>query len=279
MLDTVLEYAARLCEAERGSIHRWDGSVYRTAAFFGPKNEEYEHVAYETPRVAGRTTLIGRVALERETVHIPDVTKDPEYEANDLQRLGAYRTMLGVPLMRDGFPIGVFVLTRNEVRPFSLRQIELVQTFADQAVIAIENVRLFNETTDSLERQTATSEVLKAISGTAFDLAGLLDTVIAHASRLTEAENGFVYQVDGDVLAMRASFGERADVMREWQRDHPIRTNHTGSATGRAFAERRTIHIPDVDADPTYTYADAKRLGGFRVLLAVRSSATTARSA
>jgi two-component system, NtrC family, sensor kinase len=269
VLDTVLEYAARLCEAERGSIHRWDGSAYRTAAFYGPKNEEYEHVAYETPRVAGRTTLIGRVAIERDTVHIPDVTTDHEYEAKDLQRLGGYRTMLGVPLMRDGFPIGVFVLTRNEVRPFSRRQIELVQTFADQAVIAIENVRLFNETTDSLERQTATSEVLKAISGTAFDLAGVLDTVIAHASRLTEAENGFVYQVDGDVLAMRASFGERADVMREWQRDHPIRTDHTGSATGRAFAERRTIHIPDVDADPTYTYADAKRLGGFRVLLAV----------
>jgi len=269
VLDTVLEYAARLCEAERGSIHRWDGSAYRTAAFYGPKNEEYEHVAYETPRVAGRTTLIGRVAIERETVHIPDVTTDQEYEATDLQRLGGFRTMLGVPLMRDGFPIGVFVLTRNEVRPFSLRQIELVQTFADQAVIAIENVRLFNETTDSLERQTATSEVLKAISGTAFDLAGVLDTVIAYASQLTEAENGFVYQVDGDLLAMRASFGERADVMREWQREHPIRTDHTGSATGRAFAERRTIHIPDVDADPTYTYADAKRLGGFRVLLAV----------
>ncbi|HAF09401.1 MAG TPA: hypothetical protein DCK98_04890 [Chloroflexi bacterium] len=261
VLDTVLEYAARLCEAERGSIHRWDGSAYRTAAFYGPKNEEYEHVAYDTPRVAGRTTLIGRVAIERETVQ--------EYEAKDLQRLGGYRTMLGVPLMRDGFPIGVFVLTRNEVRPFSLRQIELVQTFADQAVIAIENVRLFNETTDSLERQTATSEVMKAISGTAFDLAGVLHTVIAYASQLTEAENGFVYQVDGDLLAMRASFGERADVMREWQREHPIRTDHTGSATGRAFAERRTIHIPDVDADPTYTYADAKRLGGFRVLLAV----------
>jgi len=238
------------------------GDAVKAAAQKNP-NQKFQilDVAYDPPRVAGRTTLIGRVAIERETVQ--------EYEAKDLQRLGGYRTMLGVPLMRDGFPIGVFVLTRNEVRPFSLRQIELVQTFADQAVIAIENVRLFNETTDSLERQTATSEVMKAISGTAFDLAGVLHTVIAYASQLTEAENGFVYQVDGDLLAMRASFGERADVMREWQREHPIRTDHTGSATGRAFAERRTIHIPDVDADPTYTYADAKRLGGFRVLLAV----------
>jgi signal transduction histidine kinase len=145
-LETLVEEAAHLCAADHGSIHRWDGSAYRTAAFWGPSlSDEYKREGFDAPRYPGRDTLVGRTALEREVVHILDATTDPEYSAQSLQKLGGYRTMLGVPLMRDGFPIGVFALLRGEVTPFTERQIELVRTFADQAAIAIENVRLFNE--------------------------------------------------------------------------------------------------------------------------------------
>src|SRR3982074_2116625 len=166
VLTTLVEQAARLCDAEKGSIHRYEGEGYRTAAFGGANiTAEYKQVALDTVRRPGRDTLIGRAALERDVVHIPDVLADPEYKAGDVQRVGGYRTALAVPLLREGFPIGVFVLMRPAVRPFTARQIELVRTFADQAVIAIENVRLFNETTEALEHQTATSAILSVISG------------------------------------------------------------------------------------------------------------------
>ena len=130
-------------------------------------------------------------------------------------------------------------------------------------------MRLFNETTESLERQTATAEVLKVISSTAFDLPRVLDVVITHATRLTEAEAGFVYQAHGEFLQMTAAYGERAQVMRDWQRDNPIRTDYEGSATGRAFSTGKTVHIADVLEDPTYTYTQARDLGQFRALLSV----------
>jgi GAF domain-containing protein len=113
VLDAVLNRAARLCGADRASIHLLDGDVYRTAAFWGPTNPEFRRVAYDTTRKPGRETLIGRTALERAVVHIPDVLADPEYRANDLQRLAGFRTMLGVPLFSGEILAGVFILTRN----------------------------------------------------------------------------------------------------------------------------------------------------------------------
>jgi GAF domain-containing protein/anti-sigma regulatory factor (Ser/Thr protein kinase) len=244
VFDTVLESAARLCEAERGSIHRWDGSVYRTAAFYGPKNEEYERVGYDTPREPSRKTLIGRVALERETIHIPDVLQDVEYEATDLQRLGGYRTMLGVPLMHDGFPIGVLVLTRNEVRPFSERQIELVHTFADQAVIAIENVSLFNETKEALERQTALAEILRVISRSPTDVQPVLDAIAESAARFCAAEDVSVGLMEGETWRIRSHYGA-IEITPE------VTTSPLGPTfvSGRSMIERRTIHVPDLQAE------------------------------
>jgi GAF domain-containing protein/anti-sigma regulatory factor (Ser/Thr protein kinase) len=244
VLQTVLEYAARLCEAERGSIHRWDGALYRTTAFWGPQNEEYERAAYDIARSPSRSTLIGRVALERTTVHIPDVMQDTEYAAQDLQRLGGYRTMLGVPLMKDGFPIGVFVLTRNQVRPFTQRQIELVQTFADQAVIAIENVRLFNETKESLERQTAIGEILRVISASPTDIQPVLDAIAESASKVAGAEDVSVFIVRGDEGVSSSHTGP-IDVPGSIPLD-------TRSVTGRAIVERRLVHVPDVRATDEY---------------------------
>ena len=175
VLDTLVESAGRLCEAEQTVIFLRDGDIYRIAALHGMP-PELEEFARQHPISAGRNTLTGRVALESRVVHIPDALADPEY-AYGAQPLGDYRAMLGVPLLREGSCVGVMAMTRKTPQPFTTKQIELVTTFADQAVIAIENVRLFDEVqartqelSESLEQQTATSEVLKVISISPGDL-------------------------------------------------------------------------------------------------------------
>ena len=267
VLDTIAESAARFCGADDSGVAllRPDGNVDLIATH-GRLVEPRAVFALSDRYVTGRSIRQGRLF----NIADMDALRDEEFsEAKDYAREHGYHGFLAAPLIKDGVAMGAIQLRRVRPGAFTAQQVELVQTFASQAVIAIENVRLFNETREALERQTATAEVMKAIGGAAFDLDGVLGTVIAHATTLTGADNGFVYQVEGDILRMRASYGPRARVMREWQRDNPIRIDNLGSATGRSFSERRTVHIPDVDADPTYTYVDAKRLGGFRVLLSV----------
>ena len=144
VLDTLVVSAARLCDADRACIFQKRGDVYRWVSNFGFSPELIAY-ADEHPFTAGKHSTTSRVALEGRPIHNPDVLADPNYRASEYQRLGDYRTMLGIPLLREGVPIGVFILTRQQVRPFTDRQIELVTGFADQAVIAIENVRLFDE--------------------------------------------------------------------------------------------------------------------------------------
>ena len=130
--------------------------------------------------------------LEGKVIHIPDAQSDPEYTMTELIKLDPFRTMLGVPLLREGNPIGVITLTRAVVRPFTKQEIQLVTTFADQAVIAIENVRLLEELRESLQQQTATADVLKVISRSTFDLRSVLDTLVQSAVRLCEADIGHI---------------------------------------------------------------------------------------
>src|SRR5262249_43825541 len=202
VLDTLVESAATLCEAEIANIWRPDGKVYRLAAGYGAasrskeafENKEYlKTISIEPSRgsVAGRTLLAGK------TVQVHDIQADPDYKLPGILALGKYRTALGVPLLREGAPIGVLVLARTRVQQFTHKQVELVTTFADQAVIAIENARLFEaeqqrtrELSESLEQQTATAEVLKVISSSPAELEPVFNALLANAIRICEATFG-----------------------------------------------------------------------------------------
>src|SRR5262245_27333973 len=197
VLQTLVENATRLCSAETGSIWRFDGEVFRLVADHGVSIELKEAWARQ-PFGVGRGSVTGRTALERRTVQIPDALADPEYMLADAQRAGGYRTILGVPMLREGALVGVFGLLRYKVQPFTDKQIEFVETFADQAVIAIENVRLFNETKEALDRQTATSEILRVISSSPTDVQPVFDTIAQSAARLCEALDVSIFRVEGD---------------------------------------------------------------------------------
>ena len=193
VLDTLTESAAQLCDAESAHIFRCFGTIYRLAACRGYSREYEEHMRQRSFE-PGRDSTVGRIALEHRMVHIPDVLADPEYSQPESQKLGRWRTMLGVPLMREGVPIGALTLTRSVVKPFTDKQIELVTIFADQAVIAIENVRLFDEVqaktrdlTESLQQQTATGDVLKVIASSPTDVEPALQAIVESACELCNA--------------------------------------------------------------------------------------------
>ncbi|MGE3986385.1 GAF domain-containing protein [Pseudorhodoplanes sp.] len=276
VLDTLTESAAKLCDADMAGItrQRADGQGFShvTNYNFPPDWIGYNAAIKMEP---GRGSVVGRVLLDGKAVQVPDVFADPEYTYLEPAKKAGYRTFLGVPLLRQGQPIGVVTLARRTVAPFSDKQIQLAQTFGDQAVIAIENTRLLDELrtrtddlSESLEQQTATSEVLKVISRSTFDLQTVLQTLVESAVRLSEADQGTIAQsMGGNVFYRTATFGfspEFTDLVK----DLPVAPER-GSATGRALLEGRTIHIPDIESDPDYTFHDAKRLGGFRAILAV----------
>src|SRR5262249_43614383 len=203
VLDTLVESAARLCEADTAAIHRPVGNAYLYVASYGFSQEFDEHMR-ERQFVPGRGTVLGRALIEGNVVQIPDVLNDPDYALGDVVRKVGARTMLGVPLLREGSPVGVIVLTRRTVQPFTEKQIELVTTFADQAVIAIENTRLLNELRESLQQQTATSEVLKVISSSPGELIPVFETMLESATRICEAKFGTLYLREGDAFRAAA---------------------------------------------------------------------------
>ena len=188
VLDTLTESACKLCDAEAANIWRPDGDGFKVAAMFGA-TAEHRAALKRVVNKPGRHTCVGRTLLEGRTVHIDDAKADPEYNAPDVLAARGNRAMVGVPLLREGVPIGVLVLTRTVARPFTEKQIALATTFADQAVIAIENVRLFKETQEALEQQTATSEILRVISQSPTDVQPVFDTIAAAALKLCAASS------------------------------------------------------------------------------------------
>jgi two-component system, NtrC family, sensor kinase len=241
VLDTIVRTASRLCDAEYAVIFRLQDGRYRPAAANNASAEFIQHAA-QNPIPPGHGSLVGRTALERTTVHIPDCLADPEYDYFDYQKSGKYRTMLGVPLMRESVPIGVIGLLRTTVKPFTDKQIELVQNFAAQAVIAIENVRLLNELRESLQQQMATADVLKVISRSTFDLHSVLNTLVESAARLCEADMAAVLHPNGEFFQFAASYGYTSEYQAYMER-HPIPVD-PGTVAGRAILERKNGSYP-----------------------------------
>ena len=274
VLESLISTAMRLCNAKQGVIFRRHGDIYRYAASHMLLDPAYRAHEQTAEIKAGRGTLIGRVALENRTVQIEDAWGDPDYAEKDEIRRTKVRSMLGVPLMRNGEPIGAFGLGREEPVPFTQRQIELVTTFADQAVIAIENVRLFDEVQaktrdleEALQQQTATANVLKVISRSAFDLDAVLKTLTNSARSLSGAATANVLLRDGEVLRLRAKSGSPPN-WREYVLAHPPRMG-MGTGTGRVLMTGETVHIPDVLADSDYSYGEGPSIGNYRAQLGV----------
>ena len=275
VFNAMLENAVRICGAKFGNLFLCEGDAFRAVAFHGapqPYVEERQRNPVVRP---GPATGLGRVMTTKQPVQIPDI-QNYEPDSSDAApgttgvkfvRLTGARTVLTVPMVKDSGLVGAIVIYRLEVRPFIEKQIELVQNFAAQAVIAIENTRLLSELRESLQQQTATADVLKVISRSTFDLSAVLNTLVQSAARLCEADMASVPRLKGTIFDQVASYGYSPD-FHEFMRRNPILPGR-GTAAGRAVAEGKTIHIPDVLADPEYDYAGGQKVGGFRTLLGV----------
>ncbi|MEK9282104.1 MULTISPECIES: GAF domain-containing protein [unclassified Bradyrhizobium] len=271
VLDTLVATAARLCEAEMAFIMRREGDVYRAGAAVGYTTAYIEFLKNH-PITADRGTITGRAVLDRRTVQILDVATDPEYTLNESVTLASQHTALCVPLLRENEPIGTIVLARQRVEPFTQKQVDLVTTFADQAVIAIENVRLFDQLrqrtddlTEALTYQTGSADILNVIASSPTDVGPVLKAIVESACELCEAYDAVAILTDGNDLSVSAHHGPIPMGQQQW-------TNDRTSVSGRAIADHLPIHLHDVLSDEGASFPTAQEMSsrdGCRTMLAM----------
>ena len=267
----MLENAVRVCGASFGTIYGLEGDALHLVARHNAPPALA--AAPGTRYYRSQTTPLGRLFMTKQMVHVTDLAAEKSYtEQHDAGvsaavELGGVRTMLAVPMLKENELVGAFLLFRQEVRPFTEKQIELVKNFAAQAVIAIENAQLLNELRQSLDQQTATAEVLKTISRSTFDLQTVLDTLTDSAAKLCAADKGAIWQRHGAFLRLIANYRVSPEAV-QYLAEHPLRADRS-SITGRALVEGRAIHVADVASEPNYGAEGFSVVGGYRTLLGV----------
>jgi GAF domain-containing protein len=273
VFQAMLVNATDICEAKFGFLWLAEGDGFRAVAMHGvpsalAEERYYEGVIHFSPDVP-----LGRVALTKQLVHVADIRDEPGYAKGfqpivRLADAGGARTLVAVPMHKDNDLVGAIIIYRQEVRPFTDKQIKLVENFAAQAVIAIENTRLLNELRESLQQQTATADVLKVISGSAFELQTVFNTLVESAMHLCEAEAATIWRPDGNVFKLSAHCGFSRE-FEKFCRQHPITPGGRGTVTARVAFEGKIVHVPDVLADPQFAGSEYQTRGNYRSALGI----------
>jgi GAF domain-containing protein len=272
VFDAVLENARRLCDAGFGNIYRWDGDAFHLLAWRNtpPAFAEYRKRA---PFHPSPTSLIGRMLKTKSVVHGADAATNQDYSVQTdpalvaAIELGGVRTCVAVPMLKESELVGALTLFRQEVRPFTDRQIALITNFANEVSIAIENARLVHELRESLEQQAAAADVLNIVSRSTFDLQTVLDRLVELVTKLCDADLAAIHRQEGTNYRVIAICGGPPDY-REIQNSVPLEPGR-GTVIGRAVLERKPVHVADVVADPDYLLKEAQRRIGYRTVLGV----------